>query len=282
MTQTLRQAIADHRPLVAPSIYDGISALVAREFDFKAVYIGSYATGATRYGLPDIGYLGVEDMADQVRRLAPLVDAPVIVDGEGGFGNPLHVAQAIKRLERAGAAGVHIEDHDFGKHITARPTLLPREKAVDKIKAALDARISSETMIIGRTDAAMPLGAQEALARAVAFQDAGADAVFLAGYGFSDLSDWDVVRQTITVPVFNTDTPGLSAAQSAALGIDVVLYYGLTHFVAQQAVRKALQALAETGSTVSLDLPLRSVGDFDIFLGIGQAREDAKRYGLLD
>ena len=282
MTQTLRQAITDHKPLIAPSIYDGISALVAKEFGFPAVYIGSYATGAAKYGLPDIGYLGVEDMADQVRRLAPLAGVPVIVDGEGGFGNPLHVAEAIKRLERAGADGVHIEDHEFGKHITPRPAILPIAKAVDKIKAALDARSSSEMLIIARTDAAMPLGADEALARAVAFQEAGADAVFLAGYGFRDTSDWDAVRRNIHVPVFNTDMPGRSAVECAALGVGVVLYYGLSHFVAQQAVRSAFQTLAETGSAVSLNLPPQNVLDFDAFLGIGQAREDAQRFGLID
>src|SRR3984957_20948409 len=92
MASTLRELIARHHPLVVPSIYDGISALMLREFGFEAAYIGSYATGATRYGLPDIGYIGLEDMADQVRRLAPLAEVPIIVDGEGGWGNPLHVA----------------------------------------------------------------------------------------------------------------------------------------------------------------------------------------------
>jgi 2-methylisocitrate lyase-like PEP mutase family enzyme len=106
--------------------------------------------------------------------------------------------------------------------------------------------------------------------------------VFMAGYGFRDTSDWDAVRMNIHVPVFNTDMPGLSAAQCAALGVGVVLYYGLSHFVAQQAVRQAFRTLAETGSAVSLDLPPQNVMDFDEFLGIGQAREDAKRYGLLD
>jgi 2-methylisocitrate lyase-like PEP mutase family enzyme len=95
----LRAAIAANKPLVAPSVYDGISALAAAELDFKAVYIDSYATGATRYGVPDTGYIAAEDMADQVRRIAPLVGVPMIVDGEGGWGNPLHVAHSARLLE---------------------------------------------------------------------------------------------------------------------------------------------------------------------------------------
>jgi 2-methylisocitrate lyase-like PEP mutase family enzyme len=118
---------------------------------FQAAYIGSYATGATKYGVADVGYIGLEDMANQVRRLAPLVSVPVIVDGEGGWDNPLHVARAVRVLERAGAAATHIADHVFGKHITMRPTLLSVDQAVDKIKAALDARDSTDFMIIGRT-----------------------------------------------------------------------------------------------------------------------------------
>ena len=98
MTYTLGEAMAGHRPLVAPSIYDGISALLVHRLGFQAAYIGSYATSATKYGVADIGYIGLEDMADQVRRLAPLVGVPVIVDGEGGWGNPLHVARAVRIL----------------------------------------------------------------------------------------------------------------------------------------------------------------------------------------
>src|SRR5579885_3599442 len=108
VTSTLRRLIEAEAPLVAPSVYDGISARVARELGFKAVYVGSYASGATRYACPDIGYLGVEDIADQFRRIGATTETPVIADGEGGFGNALHTAAAVRRLERAGAAAVHI------------------------------------------------------------------------------------------------------------------------------------------------------------------------------
>jgi 2-methylisocitrate lyase-like PEP mutase family enzyme len=282
MTISLREAIAANRPLVVPSVYDGISARVAQELGFEAIYIGSYATGATKYGLPDIGYVGAEDMADQVRRIAPLVEVPIIVDGEGGFGNALHVARTIQLLERAGASGTHIEDHDFGKHITAQARVLPLAQSVDKIKAAVDARSSSDFMIIARTDSFGSLGSEEALARAIAFQEAGADGVFIVAYGYTDEPAWRMVHQEIKVPVFNTDIPGKSAQDAAKLGIDVVLYYGLSHFAAQQGILRALRVLAETGSSVELEGSLPSLADFDSFLGIDRAREKARQYGLLD
>src|SRR5258707_11892266 len=132
MARSLKTLIAENHPLVVPSMYDGISALLIKELEFDAAYIGSYATGATRYGVPDIGYIGLEDMADQVRRLAPIAEVPIIVDGEGGWGNPSHVARSVQVLERAGAAATHIEDNDFGKHITAKSSVISTGKAVDK------------------------------------------------------------------------------------------------------------------------------------------------------
>jgi methylisocitrate lyase len=281
MTSPLQGAIASSRPLIAPSVYDGISARVAQELGFQALYIGSYATGATRYGVPDIGYLGVEDMADQVRRISALVQIPIIVDGEGGFGNPIHVARSVRILERAGAAATHIEDHDFGKHITPSPLVLPLGKAVDKIKAALDARDSPDFLIIGRTDSTGSLGKDEALARAVAFQEAGADGVFMAGYGYGDDAAWDAARAALHVPIVNVDMPGQSAAQAAELGVGVVLYYALTHAAALKGIREALGELARSGTATGLEGTLPGGQEFDAFLGIERARADAQRYGLL-
>ena len=229
MPNTLRQAIAQGRPLVAPSIYDGISALLVSQLGFQAAYIGSYATGATKYGVPDIGYVGLEDMADQVRRLAPVANAPIIVDGEGGWGNPLHVAHAVKVLERAGAAATHIEDHVFGKHLTASTTLLTVNQAVDKIKAALDARDSEEFMIIARTDSWASEGQDAAVDRVLAYQEAGADGLFVAG--ILDADHQARLKAAARVPIFTVNWPELSAADHDA---DVVLYYALSHAAASQ------------------------------------------------
>lgn len=282
MSSSLRDLIATRTPLIAPSIYDGISASVLRDTGFSAAYIGSYATGATKYAVPDIGYIGVEDMADQIRRLAPIADVPLIVDGEGGWGNPLHVARSVKILERAGAAAVHIEDHEFGKHIVMSPHIIPVGQAADKIKAALDARESDDLMIIARTDAAGTEGPQAAFDRLMAYQEAGADGLFYAGV--PDAAVHLRLRAESRVPIFGVDFPGQSAAELGKLA-DVILYYGFTHLVVRNALSRAFSILSTEGSTVSLEDELGGVPgiiEFDDFLGVPQAREKAGQFGLLD
>jgi 2-methylisocitrate lyase-like PEP mutase family enzyme len=282
MTSSLRDLISASSPLIAPSIYDGISAGVLRDTGFSAAYVGSYATGATKYAVPDIGYIGVEDMADQIRRLAPIANVPLIVDGEGGWGNPLHVARSIKILERAGADAVHIEDHEFGKHIVMNPRIIPVGHAVDKIKAALDARESDAMMIIARTDSSGTEGPQAAFDRLMAYEEAGADGLFYAG-----IPDAEVqlkLKAEAQVPIFGVNFPGQSASELGRLA-DVILYYGITHLVVRNALARAFGILAKEGSTVSLEEGLGGIPGiigFDDFLGVPQAKEKAAQYGLLD
>ncbi|WP_217570490.1 oxaloacetate decarboxylase [Streptomyces sp. GbtcB7] len=279
---TLSEAIASNDPLIVPSIYDGISARLVRDAGFQAAYIGSYATGATRYGIPDIGYLGLEDMADQVRRLAPIAGVPLIVDGEGGWGNPLHVARAVQVLERAGAAAVHIEDHDFGKHLTMQPRVLPVAQAVEKVRAAVDARASEDFAIIARTDAAGVEGPAAAVDRVLAYQEAGADGLFIATPQVLDDTSYERLKKEARVPVYAIDVPGQSAADHARQGADVVIYFALGHVAAKAGMEAAYQVLAKNASTVSLEGELGSLWDYDDFLGIAGAREAARRHGLIE
>lgn len=278
VASALAKLISENHPLIVPSMYDGISALLIKELDFQAAYIGSYATGATRYGVPDIGYIGLEDMADQVRRLGPVAEVPIIVDGEGGWGNPLHVARAVQVLERAGAAATHIEDHEFGKHLGAQQ-VITTEKAVDKIKSAVDARKSSDFLIIARTDSPAVEGPASAVDRALAYQEAGADGLFIAG--FLDDASWARLKQNARVPIYVPDFPQMSAADQGAQGADVVLYYGLAHISAKAGMLEAFETLKKNSSTVSIEGKL-STGGFDEFLGIEAARVEAKKYGLID
>ncbi|MGW1785063.1 isocitrate lyase/PEP mutase family protein [Streptomyces sp. NPDC002143] len=279
MMPSLRSLIEENSPLIVPSIYDGISALLVKEIGFDAAYIGSYATGAAKYGVPDIGYIGLEDMADQVRRLGSIVEVPIIVDGEDGWGNPMHVARAVKTLERAGAAAMHIEDHDFGKHLADKPRILPTSVAVDKIKAALDARDSEEFLIIARTDAPGSEGSEASVDRALAYAEAGADGVFVAGV--LDVSALARLNSEVSVPIYSVDWPDHSAADHAREGADVVLYYGLSHVSAKAGMKRALQLLKNESSTTSIAQELNIWG-FDAFLGIEEYRIEARKYGLID
>ncbi|MFF4595920.1 isocitrate lyase/phosphoenolpyruvate mutase family protein [Amycolatopsis sp. NPDC001319] len=184
-----------------------------------------------------------------------------------------------------GAAATHIEDHVFGKHLKADPDLETVRQTVDKIKAAVDARSDADFMVIGRTDAskrgaASADGPAQAVERMLAYQEAGADGVFIAGR--LDEQHWSVLKAEAEVPVFTVDFPGHSAAEVGAWGADVVLYRALGPFAAARAMRTAFETRAREGSTTSIEPELGTLAEFDRFLGIEQAREDARAYGLLD
>ena len=282
MTTSFRTLIDRHAPLIVPSIYDGMSAVIVRELGFEAAYIGSHAVSASRHGLPDHGYVGLEEMADHVRRLAPLAGVPLFVDAEDGWGNPLHVAHSVRVLERAGAAAVHLEDHVFGKHLTPRPQVLPLGQAVDKFKAALDARDSDAFMVVARTDSIFAEGQTAAVERVLAYQEAGADGVFIAGN--LDAAHRAQLRDGARVPIFVVNFPGRSAAEQAVEGAAVVFYYALAHLTAFDAMRAAYQTLARDGSAVAVEAQAdtEALHVLDHFLGSDLALADARRYGLID
>ncbi len=246
---------------------------------FDALYIGSYGATTTLYGIPDTGYLGLQDMVSVVSRLVPLIDAPLIVDGEGGFGNPLHVGRTIRELERAGANAIHIEDHDFGKHIINAPRVTPLNTMLDKLKAALDARESEDTLIIGRTDSAGSLGVDEAFDRAAAFESVGADAVFIAAEADET---WINRRQQLGTPLITINRDGYTAKKLGAFGVDAVLYWGTTQFAAQQAAIRTLATLREAQSLTDLESAgLPTMRESDEFFGIEQVHELAVAFDLL-
>lgn len=280
----LKTLLATRSPLSVPSIYDGISARVAAELGFEAAYIGSYGTGATKYGVPDIGYIGVEDMADQVRRLAPLADVPLVVDAEGGWGNPLHVARSTAILERAGAAAIHIEDHDFGKHLTRDPRCLPTASAVDKFKAALDSRASEDFLIIARTDAAGVEGSEAAVDRLLAYQETGVDALFAAAE--LDPAAQARLTQEARVPLVMLNFPSYTPQHVSDLGGSMLIYFALAHQVARKAMTEAYASLITTGSAEMAESRWgggwEALLDFDKFLGIEADRGRAQAWNLID
>ncbi len=282
MTVSLKSVLSRNSPLIVPGAFDGVSAVLVRELGFQAAYIGSFAVTGAKYGLPDIGFVGLEDMADTVRRVADIVGVPVIVDGEGGFGNPLHVARSVQVLERAGASATHIEDHAFGKHLGVAQ-VIPVGQAVDKIKAAVDARASEDFLIIGRSDAVASEGEDATVDRLLAYQEAGADALFLA----RAVKPGDVLNQRLRaeskVPILTTNGPGTgySAADLGEQGADIVLYPTVTSVAAMSSMRNVLETLAREGSTVDVDATIGTNAEFDAFLGVDEYRSMALSLGLL-
>jgi len=283
MTIRLKELVQGRELLVAPGVFDCVSAKVAADAGFEAIYVGSYATTAAMFGLPDTGFIGLTDMVSQLWRVSAVVNVPIIVDAEAGFGNPVHVTRAVQELERAGAAAVHIEDHVFGKHVVNRPAVVPLSDAVDKIRAALDARRDSNFQIIARTDSLRGYGLSHAIERAHAFASAGADMVFIAGLRSGDIA---AVVRDLPIPLLQTnrsslDPPELklSNAQLAAVGLKVVIYNDLASLLAYAAVRAGLDELRRSGSVDSLSLTI-DTPEFDTFLGVSGVRAVIARYGM--
>jgi 2-methylisocitrate lyase-like PEP mutase family enzyme len=167
--------------LIAPGVYDALTALIAERARFEALYVSGAGIAYTRLGRPDIGLVGMSEVAQTVALIRDRVGAHLIVDADTGYGNALNVQRTVRLLERAGANAIQIEDQDFPKrcgHLDDK-ALIPAEEMAGKIKAAVDARASSETLIIARTDAVAVEGFDRALARSQLYREAGADVLFV-------------------------------------------------------------------------------------------------------
>jgi isocitrate lyase len=180
---SLRARLTDPRILVAPGVYDGLTAAIAEQAGFEALYLSGAAVAYTRLGRPDIGLTSVSEMADTMALIRDRVDLPVIIDADTGFGNALNAQRTMRTYERAGANALQVEDQTFPKrcgHLSDK-SLIPPGEMVGKIAAMADARASDETLIIARTDAVAVEGFDAALDRAEAYVEAGAERALRRG-----------------------------------------------------------------------------------------------------
>ena len=179
--ETLRSRLNRKPIVVAPGIYDAFTALIATQAGFSTLYVSGAAIAYTRLGRPDIGLVSMSEVADTLALIRDRVDAHLIVDADTGYGNALNVARTVRCLERMGAHGIQIEDQDFPKrcgHLDGK-ALIPAQEMCGKIRAAVDARHSPETLIIARTDAVAVEGVEPAIERAELYRAAGADVLFV-------------------------------------------------------------------------------------------------------
>ncbi len=275
--KALRDLIAAGGTLIVPGAYDALSARLVERAGFPAVYIGSYATSAAAFGLPDVGLVTMDEMAAHARRVADAVAIPVIADAENGWNNAANIWRTVRAFEDAGVCGIHIEDHDFGKHADVPQVLLSTDEMVQKIRAAVDAREDENFLIVARTDAAWAFkDVEDAIARMNAFTAAGADLVMPVGISPMKLK---ALRARIAGKVVTTDTPGRSIADEEAAGADVVLYYGLSLYAAYAGVSAALDAFKRTGDADAARLR-DGIAEFEQFMGYADFAARAKKYGL--
>jgi methylisocitrate lyase len=274
----LRKMLESGKTLIVPGACDPISALLVERAGFQAVYIGSYATAAAGFGMPDVGLVTMGEMAAYAKTITDAVDIPVIADGENGWNNAANIWRTIRSFEQAGVCGIHIEDHEFGKHAPVPQVLTSRENMVQKIRAALDAREDINFLIIARTDAAWAFNdVEEAVSRMNAFTDAGADMVMAAGLDPNVLAG---LRSRIKGKIMITDTPGRSVADEESAGADVVLYYGFSLYAAYHGVKTALDTFMQTRNADDIEQVRGCIAEFENFIGYPEFSDRAKKYGL--
>lgn len=179
--ERLRARLASGPPVLAAGCHDALSARLASQAGFEAVHLSGALVSAVVLGLPDLGYVGATDMIDALGRVVAGTGLPVVADADTGYGDPLQVAETVRRYERAGAAALHLEDQVMPKRCghMAGVRLAPLDETVARLRAAADAR--GRLVLIARTDALNAAGEDEALRRVAAFAEAGADAVFVEG-----------------------------------------------------------------------------------------------------
>src|SRR3974377_1114115 len=232
MTETTLRARLVKPPIViAPGIYDPLTALIAERAGFEALYVSGAAIAYTRLGRPDIGLVGMSEVVETVALIRDRVRAHLVVDADTGYGNALNVERAVRLLERAGATALQLEDQDFPKrcgHLDDK-TLIPAPEMAGKIKAAVNVRASSETLIIARTDAIAVEGFDGAVASAAPYRDAGAAMLLLeAPRQRDELAR--VVKQApgkgavIDNMVEGGKTPILPARELQELGFSLVIF----------------------------------------------------------
>lgn len=242
-----RAALETERPLQIVGTINAYTALLAEKAGHKAIYLSGAGVANASLGLPDLAVTTLNDVCEDIRRIASVTDAPLLVDADTGWGSAFMIARTVREMTWAGAAGCHFEDQVAVKRCGHRPgkAIVETEEMCDRLKAAVDGRIDNNFVIMARTDAHAVEGQQAALDRAAAYVDAGADMIFAEA--LTTLDEYKQFTDTIKVPVLANltefgKTPLFSAQELAGVGIRMTLY-PLSAF---RAMSKAALSVYET------------------------------------
>lgn len=282
--QRIRDLAADGRPLVLGGIYDGLSARVAHAAGFEVLFMGGFSVAATLLGEPDFGYLTQTEMADAARRVCRLTDRPVLVDADTGYGNALNAIRTVELYQRAGAAGLFLEDQVWPKrcgHLRGK-RVVERREWLAKLQAVLDARGPGDLFVVARTDAREAAGLDEAIARAAAAADLGADAVFVeAPQSIAELER--IAREVPGLRVANMvergETPLLSPAELHDLGYDLIVTPLAPLMAAARALEQTYRVLRQRGTMRDHLESLMPFEDFNALVELQRHYALDERYG---
>lgn len=273
------------RGLIAPGVYDALTALSAQRAGFECLYLSGAALAHSQLGRPDVGLVSVSELTETVARICDRVSVPLIADGDTGFGNALNVQRTVRGLERAGAAAIQIEDQSFPKrcgHLQGK-ALIPTAEMTGKIRAALDARRSDGFKIVARTDANAVEGLEAAMARAEAYREAGADILFVEAPR-TEAELRSIGRRfggrtpLVANMVEGGRTPLHSAEQLIGFGFRLVLFPGgVARALARQAEAYYASLLA-TGSNAAFRDRMFDFDKLNAVVGLGELLESAEKY----
>ncbi|WP_029009350.1 isocitrate lyase/PEP mutase family protein [Azospirillum halopraeferens] len=282
-TTRFRRLVEAPEILVLPGIQDALTARIAEAAGFGAITCGGYAATAALLGAPDTSQLGMMELADHYARITDAVDLPLFVDGDTGFGNTTNVARTIRAYERAGVAGLFIEDQVFPKrcgHMAGKAVVPPEEFAA-KLKAALDARQDPDLVIMARTDALAVNGIDDAIDRGRLYREIGADMVFVEAP--RDVEQMRRICREIDAPGMANNiegglTPVLTPAELQEIGYAVSVHPVATTYAITHAVTRLMRALAADGTTAAVRDAMVDFDTFNRFIGLPDQRAGEQRY----
>jgi 2-methylisocitrate lyase-like PEP mutase family enzyme len=278
-----RELLARPEPLVLPGCADALTARIAVAAGFEAVYATGAGIANAALGRPDVGLTTMTEVLAHVAPMCESVDVPVVADIDTGFGNAINAQRTVRAFERAGVAGIQLEDQVFPKRCGhfADTEVVALDEMLGKLRAALDARRDPALVVIARTDAAAAQGLEAAVERGQRFAEAGADVVFVEAPG--SLEDLASLPRRIAAPlvvnmVEGGRTPLLSATELGALGYRVVLFANTALRVGAFAIRDALTQLRSTGDARPLQERMLSWADRQALVGLGEIEQLEARY----
>jgi 2,3-dimethylmalate lyase len=280
--QRIRDAVAEGAVLM-PGVYDALTARIAARVGFDVVFVSGYSVSAVRLGEPDFGFLTQSEMAEAARSVCRVSDAPVIVDADTGYGNPLNVIRTVHDLQDAGAAGIFLEDQVWPKkcgHMAGKQ-VVPTEDHAAKLRAAADARGERDLFIVARTDARQPLGVEQAIERCLAYKEAGADALFVEAP--LSVEELEQIAEALPGPLVANMiergvTPHLSRSELEELGFNLIVCPLAALFAAAQAVREILTELRDKETTAGAVESLMAFDELNELVGLEARYADEARY----
>lgn len=282
---SLKSRLTKKEILVAPGVYDGLTAALAEKAGFEALYLSGAAVAYTRLGRPDIGLSTASEMADTMTLIADRVSLPVIIDADTGFGNALNAQRTMRLYERAGASALQVEDQTFPKrcgHLSDK-SLIPAQEMAGKIAAMADARASSDTLIIARTDAIAVEGFNAAIERAETYMEAGADVLFLEAPQSREQLTSIAGRFAPRVPLLANmveggATPILRADDLEAQGYSIVIFPGGIVRALAKTAQAYYQSLADNGSNKPFAQNMFDFGGLNEVIGTAEMLNAGARY----